>query len=144
MKSLEVRLGTYAVSQQNSRIRIFYSFSAIPIVAEDTYLQWLDQLFTTIDSQKSWTLWRELLRKFDLSHLSNGDEGHIANGETVGALDDIFDANEANIFGETLFVCFKCYEYLLKRIDTATETSDMDKATLKANVAREFAMLADF
>lgn len=120
--------------------------AAIPIVAEDTYLRWLDQTFVAIDAQSAWTLWRQLLRKFELSKEidTNGDCGRAANEESASNLEDIFDANEANIFGETLFACFKCYEYLLGRIDSATNLNDEEKCSLKEAVSKEFSMLVDF
>lgn len=124
----------------------FISFAAIPIVAEDTYLQWLDQLFVVISPSNSWSLWRELLRNFDLSQeLDSTDNSSCdANGISLAAIDDIFDANEANIFGETLYACFKCYGYLLGRIETATNITEEDRSAMRASAAKEFPMLADF
>lgn len=73
---------------------------------------------------------------------SNSENG--ANYESGKALDDIFDANEANLFGETLFACFKCYKYLLNRIEAADSLNEAEKNDLKLNLDKQFPMLADF
>lgn len=135
----------HKVSQKHaSYANISIPFAAIPIVAEDTYLQWLDAQFRRIDQRQPWTLWRDLLRKFRLSAESSADDNENDADEPAGVLEEIFDANEANVFGETLFACFKCYQYLLRHIDSDHELNVEDRNRLKTTISSEFPMLANF
>lgn len=117
-------------------------------MAEETYLEWLDRTFAIIEPQNTWILWRDLLRSFELvkpnetNGVENGANEHPDN--VLNGLDDIFDASEANVFGETLFICFKCYNYLLRRIDVVEGQSVEEKLALKRTIDKEFPMLCHF
>lgn len=112
-------------------------------MSEDNLLRWLDETFAKLNPFHSWLLWKELIKTFQASEENDtGDASSGKNGKDKQVEFDIFEANDANMFGETLYATYKCYTYLMKRID---EIDDDNEAENIRNIIRmEFQALEGF
>lgn len=99
-----------------------------------------------IEPNAAWVLWKELVDTFELKNNNEENDNCESNINDVpsGALDEIFDSNEANIFGEGFLACFKCYEYLLQRISNSTSLSSTQIEMLRTTVAFDYPILSNF
>lgn len=122
--------------------------AVIPLVAEDYLLTWLSSVFTKLNGKNSWQHWFELIRLIacntlaDECEVDDGDDG--LNENYVNAADDnvdIFEANEINMFGETAYIMYKCYQQMLQSIH---ELGSEKMTALKEQICCEFPVLRDF
>lgn len=106
----------------------------IPLAAEDYLLEWLDSKFVKIDNKSAWSKWLDLLRLVYKPLQSNEDDNANENGNTENSLVDvdIFDDSEPNMFDETIYTSYKCYNFMIRRMENSTE---------KENILIEFATL---
>lgn len=90
------------------------------MAAEDYLLKWLDGRFVKSAGVETYSKWLQLLRLI-YDPLSEKDQESIdAGGDNAdnNLIDvDIFDDTEANTFDETIFTCYKCYNFMLKHIE---------------------------
>lgn len=122
----------------------------IPLVAEDHLLNWLSVVFTELDGPNSWQHWLELIKLIQTT-ASNSDDCEVVNGDDdlnendVNAVDNIgiFEANEINMFGETVYISCKCYQHLMRSID-ASGKEPKEIAMLKDQIYLELPMMRDF
>lgn len=54
---------------------------------------------------------------------------------------EIFEANEINMFGETVYIMYKCYQQMVQSID---EMGSEEIMALKERICSEFPVLRDF
>lgn len=63
------------------------------------------------------------------------------NVNAAGDSVDIFEANEINMFGETVYIMYKCYQQMVQSID---EMASEEIMALKERICSEFPVLRDF
>lgn len=85
-------------------------------VAEELFLDWIDAQFVTIDKNEAWTFWQRLIVR-----QSSSDQC----GEDTAAI--VFSKNEANSFGETMYVCRAAYMKLKNVFELVEWQSAMEK-----------------
>lgn len=117
--------------------------SVIPMVAEDRLLDWLDETFVKLNPFHSWLLWKELIKVINVSADVDEDD-HCHNNKNDQVDFDIFEANVANMFGETIYVKHKCYVRLMRRIDEVGDQSEEEKLNIKTIINKEFPDLCNF
>lgn len=122
--------------------------AVIPLVAEDNLLTWLSGVFTRLYGQNSWQHWFELIRMIACNTIEDEcevDDGNDdLNENDVNAAGDnveIFEANEINMFGETVYIMYKCYQQMVQSID---EMGSEEIMALKERICSEFPVLRDF
>lgn len=121
----------------------------IPLVAEDHLLNWLSGVFTQLNGPNSWQHWLELIKLIQ-TNASNSDDCEVINGDDdlnendVNTVDNIgiFEANDINMFGETVYISCKCYQHLMQSID-ASGKEPKEIAMLKDQIYLELPMLRD-
>lgn len=131
--------------KKNSRLSNLFKFIAvIPLVAEDYLLTWLSGVFKKLNGQNSWQHWFELIRMIADECQLEDDGNDDLNENDVNAADDnvdIFEANEINMFGETAYIMYKCYQHMVQSID---ELGSEKMTALKEQICSEFPVLRDF
>lgn len=113
--------------------------SVIPLVAEDNLLDWVQLRLSYSEKTDAWSDWSDLIK---LIRESAADE----EPEEMKRADmepEIFETIVINIFGETLYITYKCFLRLLQCIDDSS-LSAMEKAALKAKVENEYPELLSF
>lgn len=124
-------------------------FAVIPLVAEDYLLRWLSGIFTKFNGQSSWQQWLELIKMIQMNNAgseeSDENDGEIDLNEATNGDDsvDIFEANEINMFGETVYISYKCYQHLMQSINASGKDAD-EIAALKKHIYSELPALRDF
>lgn len=118
----------------------------IPLVAQDYLLDWIDDVFQSVCSKNCWSLWLDLIKMIQstiresVKHLDDGkDDVNCAEIDV-----DIFEANEVNMFGETNYVIYKCYNFLMLQIETSDDISLDEKITIRKQIHAEFPTLHHF
>lgn len=124
----------------------------IPLVAEDYLLEWVSNVFTNACAEKSWKLWMDLIKLIqttesgqtaDECDMNDGDDDDL--DENADDNIDIFDANNINLFGETVYITYKCYEYLKQCIDDSSAGNyDKEIVALKERLHIELPFLSSF
>lgn len=123
----------------------FISFAVIPLVAEDRLLDWLDEMFVKLNPFNSWLLWKELIKAVEASDDHQTIDKSDQEAQNDGEVDfDIFEANNANMFGETTYVRHNCYTRLMRRVDEISDKSEEEKANIKKIINDEFSDLHNF
>lgn len=121
--------------------------AVIPLVAEDYLLNWVSSVFIQLDGHNDyWRHWLELIKMIQMtaSHAnSDGNGDSDENNANADADLDIFEANDINMFGETVYITCKCYTHLMQSIDACGKSVE-EKYTLRQQIHREFPMLPDF
>lgn len=79
------------------------------------------------------------------SHECEGDDDayKLNENDTIADDSNIFQANEINMFGETVYISYKCYQNLMESID-ASGMSTAEIVALKEQMRSELPMLHDF
>lgn len=113
--------------------------SVIPLVAEDNILDWVQLRLSYSEKTDVWNDWSDLIK---LIRESAADE----EPEEMKRADmepEIFETIVINIFGETLYITYKCFLRLMQCIDDSRLSAE-EKAALKAKVEGEYPELLSF
>lgn len=107
---------------------MFYLISVIPLAAEHKFLEWLDKRFSEIVKGEAWSAWLQLLRILVYNPSAQETEQNInPNNATNNLIDvEIFDDTEPNIFDETIYTAYNCFNYMVKNLNNCTSV-DVDK-----------------
>lgn len=119
----------------------FDDFLVIPLVAEDYLLRWLNTVFTHSECSNI-ECWIDLIRLIHESAALDNDSDSESDDDEANDV-DLFEANEINIFGETLYVSFKCYLQLIESIGQSS-MSESEKSLLRKQIDDEFPNLKNF
>lgn len=102
-------------------------------------------MFVKLNPLHSWLLWKELLKAIEASDDPETAAKTDEEGQNDGQVDfDIFEANNANMFGETIYVKLNCYTRLMRRIDEICDKSEEEKKKMKKIIEGEFSDLHNF
>lgn len=82
-------------------------------LAEEQFIDWLDEQFRLLNASNPWTVWMQLIQMQLDKNLTENDDSN----------DEVFDKSEANVFGEVVFVCKKLMEYLHRSL-TGSDLSE--------------------
>ncbi len=103
------------ISQTVQRLRCGdsgdYQASVLPSLAEEQFIDWLDQQFRPFNIADPWTVWIQLI-KMQLDR-------NVAENEDI-ITDEVFDKSESNVFGEVVLVCKK----LMRKVRECLMQSD--------------------
>ncbi|KAG4069844.1 hypothetical protein HA402_009551 [Bradysia odoriphaga] len=97
----------------------YSSFSPVlPSLAEEQFIDWLDQQFQLLNTEKPWTVWTQLVRKqLDRKSAENED-----------VTDEVFERSESNVFGEVVVVCRKLMGKFHKSLtESGLSAQDVDE-----------------
>lgn len=68
--------------------------AVLPSLAEEHFIEWLDEQFRLLSVDQPWTVWIQLIkRQLDRRTTENED-----------VIDEVFDRSESNVFGEVVLV----------------------------------------
>lgn len=94
----------------------------LPSLAEEHFIEWLDNQFRLLNTDEPWTLWRDLVKK-------QLDRRTVENEEVI---DEVFDKSEANAFGEVMLVCRKLMGKLHLSLTESGLSAEDVKKTLQS------------
>lgn len=94
----------------------------LPSLAEEHFIDWLDQQFRLFNSDNPCTVWIKLIKMQLESNVTENDE----------AADEVFDKSEANAFGEVLLVCKKLMKKLRERLTESDLCAEDVKETCRS------------
>lgn len=102
-----------------------------------------------MNGQNSWQQWLDLIKMIQMT--ANPDEcgtedGDMDLNEQTNAGDDsvdIFEANEINMFGETVYISYKCYQHMIQSINASGKSAE-EIAALKEQIYAELPAFRDF
>lgn len=80
-------------------------------LAEEQFIDWLDEQFQRLDVQRPWTAWLQLIAMQTERNATESDD----------VVDEVFDKSESNVFGEVAFVGRK----LMKKVGQTLGQSDL-------------------
>lgn len=99
----------------------FLSISVIPLAAEHHFLEWLDKRFIEISKDEAWSAWLQLLRMVHNPQTQEAEQNMDPKNDANNLIDvEIFDDTEANIFDETIYTAYKCFNFMLKNMNNCT------------------------
>ncbi|XP_037051446.1 thyroid adenoma-associated protein homolog [Bradysia coprophila] len=95
-----------------------YKPAVLPSLAEEQFIDWLDQQLELLNTEKPWTVWRQLITKqFDRKSSENED-----------TIDEVFERSESNVFGEVVLVCRKLMGKFHKSLtESGLSAEDVDE-----------------
>lgn len=111
----------------------------IPLVAEDHLLDWLQHWIANSNKSSPWNDWLDLIKMIRESAADDEPE-EMKRAEIEP---EIFESNEINIFGETLYITYKCYLRLMQCIDVGILDAE-EKSSLKSKLNTEYPELCEF
>lgn len=129
----------FADTEDESRKPLSVWISVIPLVAEDNLLDWMQLRLSNSKTSDVWNAWSDLIK---LIRESAADE----EPEEMKRADmepEIFETNVFNIFGETLYIIYKCFLRLMQSIDDSHLSAE-EKAAVKAKVEDEYPEVISF
>lgn len=96
---------------------MFKPISVIPLAAEHNFLEWLDTRFSKMTKNEAWSAWLQLLRLVYNPCAQDTEQIVNSNDETNNLIDvEIFDDTEPNIFDETIYTAYNCFNYVVKNM----------------------------
>lgn len=85
------------------------------MAAEHNFLEWLDKRFSKMVNGEKWSAWLQLLR---LVRNPRAQEADQANSSANNLIDvEIFDDTQPNIFDESIYTEYKCFQFMLKNMN---------------------------
>lgn len=117
---------------------MFKPISVIPLAAEHDFLEWLDERFSKMAKSESWSAWVHLLRLVYNSCPQEAEQNLDSNTASNNLIDvEIFDDTEPNIFDETIYTAYNCYNYMVKNMNNCSSL-DVDS---KEKICSEYSAL---
>lgn len=104
------------------------------MAAEDQLLDWLQNIL-----KDNWNDWLNLIKLIRESAIDEEPE----QMKRTEIEPEIFESNDINIFGETLYITYKCYLKLMQSIDSSNCNVE-EKTVLKNIINLEYPELCDF
>ncbi|KAJ6646380.1 Thyroid adenoma-associated protein like [Pseudolycoriella hygida] len=96
-ESSEIRETISQVIQSLQKDRIDCAFTVLPSLAEEKFIDWLDEQFGQWNIENRWTMWIQLIQM-------QMDKSSTESEEVV---DEVFEKCESNVFGEVVLLCKK-------------------------------------
>lgn len=106
-------------------------------------LEWLSGVFTNSKGPSTWQLWLDLIMRSNSDECEADDIDLNENEASTECSNDIFEPNEINMFGETMYISYKCYQHMMQSI-AASGKSAGEIASLQEHICSKLPMLRDF
>lgn len=99
----------------------FVSNPVIPLAAEDHFMKWLNKRFIEMSEDEAWSAWLHLLRSVYSPQIQEAEQNTNAKNAANNLIDvEIFDDTEANIFDETIYTAYRCFNFMLRNMNNCT------------------------
>lgn len=142
--ALQISEVRHRLSSHKIKNKTFHAFVAvIPLVAEDRLLEWLSGVFANSKGSNTWQLWLDLIMRTNSDECDADDIDLNENEANAENSNDIFEANEINMFGETVYISFKCYQQLMRSIEASGKSAE-EIVSLQEQIYTKLPMLRDF
>lgn len=97
-------------------------------------MEWLDKRFNEIGKSGAWSAWLQLLRLVYNPCTQTTEQNTNSNNAANNLIDvEIFDDTEPNIFDETIYTAYNCYNYMVKNMNSSSLNADS-----KENICLEY------